>query len=287
MWNLSILFYFFRYKTCTILKFHGESRTIYERLWSEDLLLFATYFVHNNWDFQLCCHNFDICDVIQVFKRSDRKYRNDIPSNKSSFHGLKKRRFLHQIFGFPLGESYKSIFVKIFSCFFFNFSRLLQPICLGYLVSYFARTEGTNITQTEAYFYAMGIVLTSLLMLMIVHPFYLFAFKSACKVRVACSGLIYKKALRMLKSSAEEGQSGRIVTLLTNDLAKLEHGFKFLNDLFIGTFETIAFFIVIYLKIGVAAVIGMATLVLFIPLQSKFLPNFQINQNLGSISKWV
>lgn len=145
----------------------------------------------------------------------------------------------------------------------------MQPICLGYLVSYFARTEGTNITRTQAYWCAMGIVLTSIFSMMMVHPFTLFAFKSACKVRVACSGLIYKKALRLLKSSAEEGQSGKIVTLLTNDLAKLEHGFKFLNHLFIGTFETIAFFIVIYLKIGVAAVIGMVTLVLFIPLQSE------------------
>lgn len=70
--------------------------------------------------------------------------------------------------------------------FFFvlNLSRLVQPICLGGLVGYFAQTEDVVITQKAAYWYATGIVLSTAFMIITFHPFILFIFKTACKVRV-------------------------------------------------------------------------------------------------------
>lgn len=76
--------------------------------------------------------------------------------------------------------------------------------------------------------------------------------------------------LHLLKSSAEEGQSGKILNLLSNDLAKLELGLQLMHNIWVAPLQAIVFSIVIYMEIGVSAVIGMALIVSLIPLQGKF-----------------
>ena len=136
-------------------------------------------------------------------------------------------------------------------------------------MSYFAQNDGANVTLNDAYWYATGIVLSTAFMTATFYPFILCIYKTSCKVRVACGGLIYQKSLRLLKSSAEEGQSGKIINLLSSDLAKFDIGLAFLHVIWKGPLQTIVFFIVIYNEIGIASVAGMAFLISFIPLQGK------------------
>lgn len=158
---------------------------------------------------------------------------------------------------------------KCFIAHFFSFSfRVIQPICLGGFVSYFAQTDG-KITRQHAYMYASGIVFAIAITVLTYHPFILRIYKTCCKVRVACSGLIYKKMLRLSKSSSEEGQNGQIINLLSNDLAKFDIGFAVIHETWKGPLETIAYFVVIYMEIGMSAVYGMAFLVCFVPLQGN------------------
>lgn len=70
--------------------------------------------------------------------------------------------------------------------------RIFQPLCLGGLVSYFAQGQ-TTISKEEAYCYAAGIVLCSLLPVIIFHHYILYIFQIGMKVRVACCSLLYKK----------------------------------------------------------------------------------------------
>lgn len=104
---------------------------------------------------------------------------------------------------------------------------------------------------------------------MTVHPFNLYRAETGCKIRVACSGLIYKKSLRMLKSSSKDGQNGQIINLLSSDLSKLNMVLTSVSEVLNGPIQTIVFFIVIYMEIGIAAAVGMAFLASFIPLQGK------------------
>lgn len=71
-------------------------------------------------------------------------------------------------------------------CDFFvvGMNRLIQPICLGGLVGYFSQTEDIAYTQKDAYWFASGIVFSTAFMVITFHPFILFIFKTACKVRV-------------------------------------------------------------------------------------------------------
>lgn len=159
-----------------------------------------------------------------------------------------------------------------FNIFFILFSgfRVIQPICLGGFVSYFAQTNATEISTIDAYWYASGIVLATGFITLTFHPFVLYTAKEACKIRVACSGLIYSKSLRLLKSATQEGQNGQIINLLSNDLSKFDRAITFLYCVWKGPFETIAYSMVIYREIGISAVIGMAFLVAFVPLQGNF-----------------
>lgn len=146
---------------------------------------------------------------------------------------------------------------------------MIQPICLGGLVAYFASTEKSGISLTDAYWYASGIVLSTAFMIVAFHPTILYVFKVATMVRVGCSGLMYRKALRLSKSSNEDGLNGRIINILSNDLGKFDIGLAFLHDVWKGPLESIIFFIVIYKEIGISAIIGMAFLASFIPLQGR------------------
>lgn len=146
--------------------------------------------------------------------------------------------------------------------------RLIQPLCLGQLVEYFAQKKGEEkITLGEAYAYATGIVITTAFMLSTFHPYMFYALNGSCKLRVACGGLIYKKALKILRASAEEGQNGKIINILSSDLARFELAFAFLHDIWDGPFEMILFLIVIYWQISWAGVIGVVFMLAFIPLQ--------------------
>lgn len=137
---------------------------------------------------------------------------------------------------------------------------------MGGLVSYFAQTEA-NIKLTDAYWYATGIVVSTAIIAVGFHPAILYIYKMSCRLRVACGGLIYQKSLRLRKSATEEGQNGKIVNILSSDLAKLDIGFLFVYFLWKGPLEAIAFFIVIYLEIGLAAIAGMICLACFVPVQ--------------------
>lgn len=147
-------------------------------------------------------------------------------------------------------------------------SRLVQPLCLGGLVSYFVPNQ-TEYTINDAYWCAGGIVLSSATMIVSFHPTILYIFKLAAKVRVGCTGLIYRKALRLSKSTTEDGISGKVINLISNDLAKFDIGFAFIHDVWKGPLESIVFGCVIYREIGISAVIGMAFLASFIPLQGE------------------
>lgn len=70
--------------------------------------------------------------------------------------------------------------------------RIIQPQCLGGLVTYFSPGEN-DITKNDAYLYATGIVLCSLISITVFHPFILYAFQLGMRVRLTCCSLIYKK----------------------------------------------------------------------------------------------
>ena len=70
--------------------------------------------------------------------------------------------------------------------------RTVQPIFLLYLVSYFM--YGSSITKLEAYLYAMGVTLSSMLSV-VLHQLYFFnGHRTGMHLRIATTGCVYRKA---------------------------------------------------------------------------------------------
>ncbi|XP_052864944.1 ATP-binding cassette sub-family C member 4-like [Anopheles cruzii] len=146
-------------------------------------------------------------------------------------------------------------------------ARILQPQCLGGLVSYFAPGQST-IGKREAYYYATGIILCSFVPVAIFHHFILYIFQIGMKIRVACCSLLYKKALRITKAAATDGMTGQVINLMSNDVAKFDIATGFVHDIWKGLIELLVLGYFIYQQIGVTGLFGIAFLLSFIPLQA-------------------
>ncbi|XP_037038323.1 probable multidrug resistance-associated protein lethal(2)03659 isoform X2 [Bradysia coprophila] len=145
--------------------------------------------------------------------------------------------------------------------------RVLQPLCLGGLVAYFAADQ-THTSKTDAYWYAGGIVFSSAVSVITFHPFFLYIVETGAKARLACSGLVYRKTLALSKSAVTDGLNGKVINLIANDVHRFELAFAFFHDVWKGPLEAVLFGYFIYQEIGVAGIIGMGFLLSFVPIQA-------------------
>jgi len=144
----------------------------------------------------------------------------------------------------------------------------MQPIFLRQLLRYYNTWE---VSEFEAYMYAVGIVLCSAINVFVIHPYMMAILHMGMKIRVACCSLIYRKALRLTRTALGETTIGQAVNLLSNDVNRFDISIIFLHYLWIGPLETIiiTFFMYYVFDIGLSAIIGVTSLLLFIPLQGK------------------
>ncbi|XP_055617486.1 ATP-binding cassette sub-family C member 4-like [Toxorhynchites rutilus septentrionalis] len=191
----------------------------------------------------------------QLSYQFEDRWRSELKKSKPSFF-----RVICEIYGWTIisrGLMYTSVD---------SFARIFQPLCLGGLVSYFAPGQ-RNVSETEAYYYAAGIVLCSFVPVAIFHHFILYIFQIGMKIRVACCSLLYKKALRITKAAGTDGITGQVINLMSNDVAKFDIATGFVHDIWKGPIELLVLGFFIYREIGVAGLIGIVFLLSFIPLQ--------------------
>ena len=72
-----------------------------------------------------------------------------------------------------------------------------QPIFLGQLVLYFV--EDSPISTRDAYLYAFGLSLCAVISSLFNAPYTFMSQVYGMRIRVACTGLVYKKVPRWLK----------------------------------------------------------------------------------------
>ncbi|XP_043284650.1 probable multidrug resistance-associated protein lethal(2)03659 [Venturia canescens] len=143
--------------------------------------------------------------------------------------------------------------------------RVLQPLFLGRLLQFYS---GENPSATDAYLFAGGVIMCSAINIFVIHPYMMAILHMGMKMRVACCTLIYRKALKLSKTALGETTIGQAVNLLSNDVNRFDVAIIFLHYLWIGPLETIVVTYFMYQQVGLAAVIGVASLLMFIPLQA-------------------
>lgn len=127
--------------------------------------------------------------------------------------------------------------------------------------------DQTEISKETAYLYALGITFFSPIIALTFHPWFYYMFCIGTKIRLALSGLIYRKCLKLSKSSSNDGSNGKAINIMSNDLGKFDICLVFLHDLWKGPVESLLLGTVMFLHIEYAAIIGIGFMFLFIPLQ--------------------
>ncbi|XP_055381017.1 probable multidrug resistance-associated protein lethal(2)03659 [Condylostylus longicornis] len=197
-------------------------------------------------------------DCERVTKKFTKLWENELERKNPSIIRL--------IFG-AYGISF-IIYAFIFDLLKFG-TKIAQPICLGALVSYFSQGNNVGkISKTDAYLYATGVVLSSFLRVITFHPFNFYTSHIAIKIRLALSGLIYNKILRISKKATNDGLSARAINILANDLSKFDIFLFFSRELWQGPIEAIVLCYIAYQQVGLSAVIGVGFILSFIPLQA-------------------
>uniref|UniRef100_A0A1B0BGT0 Multidrug resistance-associated protein lethal(2)03659 n=1 Tax=Glossina palpalis gambiensis TaxID=67801 RepID=A0A1B0BGT0_9MUSC len=148
-----------------------------------------------------------------------------------------------------------------------SLSKCLQPLFLGGFVGYFVSGQET-ISEQDVYLLAIGIVLCSAVPVLTFHPFIFYIFQVGTKIRLALSGLIYRKCLRMSRNTSNDGLRGRAINLLSNDLGRFDIALGFLHDIWKGPTESLIIGYLMFQEIGISAVIGVTFMLSFIPLQA-------------------
>ncbi|GLG99917.1 Probable multidrug resistance-associated protein lethal(2)03659 [Gryllus bimaculatus] len=144
--------------------------------------------------------------------------------------------------------------------------RVAQPIFLGRLVLSFS--SESEVSRDAALGYAAGVVLCSVVDVCVTHPYFMGLSHMGMKMRVGSCSLLYRKALRLSKTALGDTTAGQVVNLLANDVARFDLALNFLHHLWVGPVGTALVTYIMYCEVGVAAVVGVVTVLLFIPLQA-------------------
>uniref|UniRef100_H2ZYH4 ABC transmembrane type-1 domain-containing protein n=1 Tax=Latimeria chalumnae TaxID=7897 RepID=H2ZYH4_LATCH len=108
--------------------------------------------------------------------------------------------------------------------------KIIQPILIGNLISYFESYDSNDIeARNTAYGYAAGVSLCSLSLAILHHLYFYHVQRAGMKLRVAMCHMIYKKALCLNHVALGKTTTGQIVNLLSNDVNKFDQVRFFLH----------------------------------------------------------
>ncbi|KAK3096011.1 hypothetical protein FSP39_021917 [Pinctada imbricata] len=141
-----------------------------------------------------------------------------------------------------------------------------QPLLLGQLIRYF--TPNSTMSSTEAYMYAMGVSISSIILAVAHHPYFFEVQRLGMKLRVACCSLLYRKSLRLSNKALGQTTIGQIVNLMSNDVNRFDTAAIFLHYLWVGPAQAIPVLIILWYELGPATLAGFAVLLLLVPVQS-------------------
>ena len=143
--------------------------------------------------------------------------------------------------------------------------RLFQPILLGWLLGYFK--PGSTTTKEEAYLFAGGLFLLTMLTMLMFNHFTVGAFHIGMRVRAACCSLIYRKSLRLSRTALGETAAGKVVNLLSNDVSRFDMVSIFLHVMWTAPLSAIIITYFLFVSAGYAGLIGIGIVFLIVPLQ--------------------
>ncbi|XP_050545467.1 probable multidrug resistance-associated protein lethal(2)03659 isoform X2 [Daktulosphaira vitifoliae] len=141
-----------------------------------------------------------------------------------------------------------------------------QPHFLGRIIAHFDPLSSSDVSNLGL-LYGLGLVVTTSLKTFGFTAYDMLTTHMGMKMRVSTCNLIYNKALRLSKTALGETTVGQVVNLLSNDVNRFDIAIIFIHYLWIGPLQTILVLYFLWQEVGPSSVVGVAILLLFIPLQ--------------------
>ncbi|KAF5294188.1 hypothetical protein FQR65_LT10899 [Abscondita terminalis] len=142
-----------------------------------------------------------------------------------------------------------------------------KPLLKGKIISYFAKNE-TTLSEKQAYYYTGGLGLCIIGSTLLYHSYAFGIEQVILKIRIAICGLVYRKALKLDSHFMSKDTSGQAITLITKDIEMFDSALIMLHKLWVGTIQMIIMIYIMYVQIGVAALVGALAIFLPIPVLS-------------------
>ncbi|KAJ9591422.1 hypothetical protein L9F63_002028, partial [Diploptera punctata] len=146
--------------------------------------------------------------------------------------------------------------------------KVTQPLFMGGLIRYFS--PASNMSIETAFLYVGGIVMCSVGNVLSRQSYMMAMFHIGMKMRVGVCSLVYRKALKLSMAAMRQTTVGQSVNLMSNDVNRFDNSVHLFVYLWYGPLQTLVMLYLMWLEIGFAAVIGVATILLVIPIQAGF-----------------
>ncbi|XP_076255885.1 ATP-binding cassette sub-family C member 4-like isoform X1 [Rhynchophorus ferrugineus] len=185
----------------------------------------------------------------------EREWKKQMESNKKN-PSLWKALF--KIFGRDL--MIMGTFILIY-----EMIRISLPLTLSKLLDYF--DPQVKMSLNDAYFYAGMVSLTTLVQVFVIHHTMLHVFHMGVRMRAACAALVYRKAIRLSKTSLVSTTVGQMVNLISNDVSRFEVCTINVHNIWIAPIELFVILYLLYTNVGWTGLPGVGILLCFIPFQ--------------------
>ncbi|KAL3283196.1 hypothetical protein HHI36_006346 [Cryptolaemus montrouzieri] len=204
-------------------------------------------------------NDLEVKDIFNTTKSNESKYISDALERywlDEVKHAAKNKtkpsleKALRKLFWKPF------VLVGIIDCFRCIIFTYLMPIALREFINSFSEVPRNN---EKGWYLGAIVIFSSLGHFLVNHNNQLFANRMSGRIRVACSSLIYRKILKLDKSSLDDADIGRMVNLLSNDVNRFDN-VGVLNYIWIMPVQAATAAYIMYSTVGVAGFVGIGAL---------------------------
>ena len=110
---------------------------------------------------------------------------------------------------------------------------MLMPLFISRILKFFDGQSNLQTVLLDACYLMVCVCVNAILH----HPYFQLVYKLGFRMRVACSGLIYKKCSTLKICGPDAQSNGQIINILANDLSRIEFLFMFLPYILIGPIQ--------------------------------------------------
>lgn len=150
-------------------------------------------------------------------------------------------------------------------------SYIISPLFIGYLIKYVAAKQSAFQTGLPGpslgvgMGYAVGIFLLTLFSTIITNRYFHIANMQSVRIKAALNSMIFEKATRLSAKSRLSFSSGKVTTLISTDVIRIENFLQTVNQIWLAPLQIVLILFLLIFTIGPSALVGVGILLFTAP----------------------